>query len=258
MKSWKNCVVWITGGGTGIGKALAVQLCRREARVLITGRRREVLEAAASEIGAVPRAQIMAISGDASDPAHIENVLKTLRSRWGEVDVLINNAGANNYHSFDQTTPEEFIASFEGNCVSAIRCAKAVLPVMRQRGFGTIVNVSSILGRWASPDSPSYSVSKYALAGLTDSLRQELIGTGVKVIGVYPGFILTPMTMPFVSAGSRRWRFGRTPEAMATAIVRGIERGRREVLFPGYVPLVLHLHHFFPGLMERLRHVFRR
>ncbi len=258
MNFWKDRVVWVTGGGTGIGKALGAALYRQGARILITGRRADVLESAAKEIRDGAGGEVVAVAGDAARAADIEAALQTARSRWGEVDVLINNAGANSYHDFEHTPPEEFLQVFDGNCVSAIRCARAVLPAMRQKRSGTIVNVSSILGRWASPDSPSYSVSKYALAGFTDSLRQELAETGIRVIGVYPGFILTPMTTPFVSPGSRRWRYGATPEAMAAAILRGIERGRRDVLFPRYVAWVLHLHHFFPGVMEKLRHLFRR
>ena len=129
---------------------------------------------------------------------------------------------------------------------------------MRERQSGAIVNVSSVLGRWASPSSSAYSVTKFALAGFTDSLRQELVGTGIHVMGVYPGFIRTPMTLPFVSRESRRWRFGKSPESMAQAILTGLKWKKREVFYPWYVPLALHLHHGFPGTLEFLRTYFER
>src|SRR5258708_11448827 len=228
-------IVWITGGGTGIGRALAEALYREGHWVVISGRRKEVLTKTAQEITGLPSphpsprgrgsesegpGDLWSIPGDASDGTYVAEILRSVRERWGDIDLLINNAGENLYRSFQESAPEEFEQNFRVNCMSAIRCTQAVLPAMLARRAGTIVNVSSILGKWASPDSAAYSVSKYALTGFTDSLRQELTGTGVHVLGVYPGLILTPMTEPFLSPGSRRWRFGKSPESMAAAIFK--------------------------------------
>jgi short-subunit dehydrogenase len=252
-------IAWVTGGGTGIGRALAEALYREGHWVIISGRRADVLTRAAEEIrSGHTSGDIWAAAGDVSDPAYVAELQKSVRQKWGEIDLLINNAGANSNHPFRESTDQEFEDYFRINCLSAIRCTRVVLPAMLERKSGTIVNISSILGKWASPDSSSYSVSKYALAGFTDSLRQELAGTGVHVLGVYPGFIRTAMTEPFVEPGSPRSRLGKSPQAMAAAILKGIHRRQHAVMYPWYVPLVLQFHFWFPGLLEKLRWIFRR
>jgi short-subunit dehydrogenase len=262
----KPRVAWISGGGTGIGRALTNALYRTGWWVVISGRREAVLTQAAQEIVAahklgdqsVKPGDIWAVPGDLGSPPVVAQISRALHERWGDVDLLINNAGVNPYHAFMEATPEEFEQTFRSNCLSAILCTQAVLPGMLARKSGAIVNISSILGRWASPTSTAYSVSKYALAGLTDSLRQEITGSGVHVMGVYPGFIRTPMTLPYVGPDSPRQRFGKSPEAMAAAILKGLKQGRREVLYPWYVPLVLRLHQWFPRTLESLRKIFGR
>jgi uncharacterized protein len=252
-------VAWITGGGTGIGRALAEAFYRDAYRVVISGRRQEVLAQAAQEINAAKGpGEVWAIAGDVGEVSYASELYRTVQARWGVIDILINNAGVNTYHSFQEASSEEYEQNFRDNCLSAIRCTKAVLPAMRARQSGAIVNISSILGRWASPTASAYSVTKYALSGFTDALRQELAGTGVHVMGVYPGFIRTPMTLPFVSPNSRRRHFGKSPESMAAAIVAALKRKKRTLFYPWYVPLALHLHDLFPGALESLRKYFDR
>jgi short-subunit dehydrogenase len=247
-------IVWVTGGGTGIGKALAGILSREGHRVAISGRRADVLQEAAKSIGG----EVLPLPGDMGHQADVNRIAGEIRSRWGEVDWLINNAGMNTNHSFQQASPEEYTESFRINCLSAILCARAVLPAMLARRSGSIVNVSSVLGRWASPDSSAYSTSKYALAGFTEALRQELAAMGVHVMGVYPGYIRTAMTQPFVKPGSPRDWAGKSPESMAWQILKGIRRKSREVQYPWYVPPARHLYIWFPGVMEALRRRFGR
>jgi short-subunit dehydrogenase len=244
-------VAWVTGGGTGIGKAVAQELQRDGWKVAITGRRPQVLEETAQALG-----DALAVPADVSQPSEVERAAATIRSRWGDIHLLVNNAGANPMHTFLQAAPDEYLLNFKSNCLSAIYCTKAVIPAMLASRSGHIVNVSSILGRWASPRSSAYSVSKYALAGLTDSLRQELAGTGIHVMGVYPGFIRTAMTEPFIKAGSPRAKMGKSPEAMAQAIVQGIRRNKREVLFPWYVPFLVRFYPWVAGPLERVRSFF--
>ena len=242
-----------------MGRALSEALYREGHWVVISGRRQDALTQAVEQIKTGHTSgDLWALPGDVTEAAFVEDLPRKVRARWGEIDWLINNAGANTNHSFQQSSPEEFEQAFRTNCLSAILCARAVLPAMRARGSGSIVNVSSILGRWASPDSSSYSVSKYALAGFTDALRQEVAGTGVHVMGVYPGFIRTAMTLPFVAPGSPRARMGKSPESMAAAILKGLHRQKREVLYPWYVPIALSLHAWFPATLEKLRRLFKR
>lgn len=252
-------IAWITGGGTGIGRGLAEALCRRGYRVAISGRRADVLQEAARQIEtADTNAEILALPGDITDPVALGSIYAALRDRWGNPDLLVNNAGANSNHSFEDAPPEEFQRYWEVNCLAAIRCTKAVLPEMRKKAGGAIVNIVSIYGKWASAGSASYSVGKYALAGFTDLLRQELVGTGLHVMGVYPGFIKTAMTEPFVKPGSLKRYFGKSPEAMARAILRGLERRAPELFYPWYVPWFLRFHRWMPLWTDRLARRSRR
>ena len=241
-------IAWVTGGGTGIGRALAKQLVREGAKVVISGRRQEVLAAAAHDIGTP---HILAIAGDASKAADVTALVEKAQRRWGAIDLLINNAGSNANNAMKRTTAEEYQEAFEKNCVSAILATQAVLPEMIKAGRGSIVNISSIYGKWASANSASYSVSKYALTGYTDVLRQALIRTNVHVMGVFPGFIRTDMTAPFVEPGTLRAKMGKSPDQMAAAILRAVRRRKAELYFPWYVPWAIRLHRWFPNVANR-------
>jgi short-subunit dehydrogenase len=254
-------IAWITGGGTGIGKALAEAMYREGYWVVISGRRKDVLVNAAQDIQSRAVSgqpgDIWALPGDVSDPAYVAEVQRAVRERWGDIDILVNNAGENPHHTFQEASVEEFEQNFRVNCLAAIRCVKAVLPAMQTRGRGEIVNVSSIIGRWASASSSAYTASKFALAGFTDALRQELLDTGVHVMGVYPGLIQTPMTEPFTQSSFRRWA-AKPPEAMAAAILRGIRRKQRDVCYPWYVSWMLRIQRTCPDLMDKLRKSYGR
>jgi short-subunit dehydrogenase len=245
--------LWITGGGTGIGRALAQRCFENGDRVVISGRRSELLTQALKEItGQEKSDRFWTFAGDAASEEHADHVVSTLASHGLFVDVLINNAGQNSNHTFDEATAEEFEEAFRANCLGAIRCVQAVLPAMRQRRAGAIVTVSSVLGQWASRGSASYSISKYATTGLIDLLRQELIGSGIQVLGVFPGFIKTAMTLPFVKPGSPKASFGKTPAQMADAILRALRQGKTELYYPFYVPWLIRLHRWLPITADRI------
>ena len=245
-------IAWITGGGTGIGRALAEQLYREGSRIVISGRREQVLQEAARKIAASKSTgEVRAIAGDAADASHASQVVSEIKSCWGDIDLLVNNAGSNANHPISETPVEEYREAFENNCLSAIRATSAVLPAMRTAHHGAIINISSIYGRWASSTSASYSISKYALTGYTDALRQGLVGSGVHVMSVFPGYIRTAMTGPFVQQGSLRSSLGKTPEALAAEILRALRRKKRELYYPWYVPWVLRLHCWMPAVADR-------
>lgn len=244
--------VWVTGGGSGIGRALAAHYYREGRFVVISGRRHDALLDAVRAIAGSDASRLLAIPGDVADPATATTVLSTLALRGQSVEILINNAGLNSSHGFSQTTEAEWIEAFRVNCLGAVHCAQAVLPGMRQRRSGVIVNISSVLGQFASSGSASYSVSKYALTGFTDVLRQDLQGSGIHVLGVYPGFIQTDMTMPFVKPGSLKSHFGHTPEQIARAIARAASQRKAELFYPWYVPWLIRMHRWMPNIADRL------
>ncbi len=245
-------VCWVTGGGSGIGRALAQNFYERGYHVVISGRRKALLDNTCQEIAAKPGGKIMALSGDVASASDSHQIHQTLIRQWGPVDILVNNAGRNNNQPFAQTILDDYRQSLEINCLGAIACIQMVLPKMLVRHSGAIVNIASVYGKWASANSISYSVGKYALAGVTDALQQDLAKSGVHVLGVYPGFIRTAMTLPFVVPGSMRDRMGKSPEAMAGAILSALDRRQRELYFPWYVSWVLLAHRWMPSLMDRL------
>jgi len=246
-------VAWVTGGGTGIGKALSLALGRSGYAVAISGRRADVLNAALPELLAVvPYQRALAVPCDVSDRSQVVAAGRRIKEAFGDVTLLINNAGWNPNHSFTDTPAEEFEKSFAINCMGAVYATQTVLPGMLAVGEGAIVNVGSVLGHWASAGSAAYSVAKYAVTGLTDIRRQDLVGKPVHVMGVYPGYVETAMTQPFVEQGSWKARIGRSPEKMAAAVVRALERRKPELYYPFYVPWVLRLHRWMPLLSARL------
>lgn len=248
-------VSWVTGGGTGIGRALAQALYRRGARVAISGRRPEALETAAREIKSAEKdagGEVVAFPCDVSDPTDVQRVVAAIDGKWGPVTQLFNNAGSNSNRSVNEAPLDDYETMWKINCLGAITCAQSVLPAMLRRGEGAIVNVSSVLGLFASSGSASYSVSKYALAGYSTALRQGIAGRGVHVLTVYPGFIKTAMTLPFVKPNSFKERWGATPTAMANAILSALDRRKAELFFPWYVPWAVRLHRAFPTLADRL------
>jgi len=250
-------VVWITGGGTGIGRALAEACLQRGDSVAISGRRAEVLQNTAREID--PSGQrVLVVAGDVGDPGFAAQAVSQIHARWEKVDCLINNAGHNDSRSMEAAQPDDYLAAFKINCLGAIHCAQAVLPGMRSRRQGKIITISSIYGRWASANSPTYSTAKYAVTGFSDSLRQAVMGSGVHVMTVFPGFICTDMTMPYVKPGSLKARFGARPASIAKAILRAADRGRRELYYPLYVSWALRLYRWFPGLLDKSAVLFRR
>lgn len=246
-------IAWVTGGGTGIGRALAEQLYQEGASVVITGRRAEVLAETAKAIASGPgTGKIHFIAGDAADAGHVRQVVSEIQARWGAITLLINNAGSNYNHALQATPTEEYQKAFGNNCLSAILATQAVLPAMRAANSGAIVQISSVYGRWGTATSASYSVSKFALTGFSEALQQDLAGSGIHVLSVFPGYIRTAMTTPFVQQGSLRARLGKTPAQMARAILRAVESRQRELYFPWYVFWVLRLHRWVPKLADKI------
>jgi NAD(P)-dependent dehydrogenase (short-subunit alcohol dehydrogenase family) len=252
-------VAWITGGGSGIGRALAQALYQQGARVAISGRRVNVLEETVRDVRqSGGTGEIAAFPCDVANPRAIDQTAAAIERSWNAITLLINNAGVNSYRSVLEAPLEDYEKLFAINCLGPIAAVQRVLPAMQRQGAGTIVNVSSVLGRWGSSSSAAYSVSKYAVAGYTDILRQQLDGSGVHVMGVYPGYIRTSMTQPFVTPGSWKSRAGTSPETMARAILRGIRRGSGEVCYPFYVSWMVRFHRWFPSWSDRIARALRQ
>ncbi len=240
-------VVLITGASGGIGAACAAAFRARGALVSVNARSAEKLAEVAGPEG-------LATPGDITDPEVRRAVVERTLERFGGIDVLVNNAGRGHYHPSWQTTVEEAERLFALNFFAPFDLARLVVPHMRARGGGTIVNISSIGGRVPLPWLTLYSASKYALGALTEGLRMELRGTGIHTITVCPGYVETNFHRnatgrPPVRLSSLKM-FGTTAERVAEGVVRGVERGARTVMVPRFNWVLVAGRHILPGPMD--------
>jgi NAD(P)-dependent dehydrogenase (short-subunit alcohol dehydrogenase family) len=185
-------IALVTGTSSGIGLATAVSLARREHKVIATMRNLE----RATDLRKIAEAENLPISFeelDVNSEASVNNSMIRLLSEHGHIDVLVNNAGLGGGGSIEELPLEFFREVMETNYFGALRCIKALIPSMRERRSGCIINVTSIAGRMAIAPAGSYAASKWALEALSESLAQEMKGFNVRVAIVEPGVIATPI-----------------------------------------------------------------
>jgi len=183
-------VVIVTGASSGIGEATARRLARGGARVVMTARRRERIEALARELDPDGR-MVLALAGDVTNDADRRRWVEETLVKFGRIDALVNNAGYGTRGPVEMVPVEKIRANYETNVFSLIALTQLVLPHMRERGDGCIVNIGSVAGRIARPLSSIYDSTKHALEAITDGLRGELKPFGVRVSLIRPGYIVT-------------------------------------------------------------------
>jgi len=179
--------VLITGASSGIGAAIAMTLAKAGCQVWGTTRRLDKVAALPAELRAKVRFLAMDVTDDDSVRAGVERFL----AEAGGIDILINNAGFGVFGPLEEFPLEQTKAIFETNYFGALRLIQAVVPVMREQRKGLIINITSLAARFVIPFQVHYSATKFALAALTEGLRQELRPFGVKVVAVEPGDIKT-------------------------------------------------------------------
>lgn len=182
----------ITGGGSGVGQAVALELAERGWKVAILGRRRETLEETAERcIGG----EVMPIVCDVSKEADVEAMAEAVRNAFGDPSVLVNSAGTNTKaRSMAEVSPADFRELIDVNLTGAFLCSRAFLPAMRKARRGTIVNIGSDAGIYANTVSgPAYIASKFGLRGLTQSMYAEERQHGIRCCAIQPGPIDTPL-----------------------------------------------------------------
>ncbi|HEY6215929.1 MAG TPA: SDR family oxidoreductase [Pyrinomonadaceae bacterium] len=177
----------VTGGTRGIGYAIAKALVSAGANVAITGRLESDVENATSELGKIGPGTI---SGYACDVRNYDAV-QSLFGAFGGVDILINNAGIGIFSSVESMSPEDFRAVLETNVFGVFYCCHEAIPVMKQRGGGYIINISSLAGANPHPQMAAYNASKFGLNGFSEALMQEVRHDGIKVTYIMPGSVNT-------------------------------------------------------------------
>ncbi|TVQ00204.1 MAG: SDR family oxidoreductase [Planctomycetaceae bacterium] len=188
-----NRAVVITGGGTGIGAGIARELAMAGARVVIGGRREEPLRQFAESVASAH--PILHAKLDVADDESIDEFFGWTVSQIGEVDILVNSAGVNiQNRTIDVMEPADWDRVLRINATGAYRCMRAVLPAMRRRGDGLVINVSSIAGKRAIQlGGVAYCASKFAMTALGTAVSNEVRREGVRITNVYPGEVDTPL-----------------------------------------------------------------
>jgi short-subunit dehydrogenase len=209
----------VTGATGGLGQAIARELGAHGANLILSGRRADVLEPLASELGC------RAVPADLADPPDVERLI----SACGQLDVLVANAGLPGSGLLESFSLDEIDRTIEVNLRAPVVMARAVVGPMTARGEGHLVFISSLSGKAASPGSSIYNATKFGLRGFALGLRAELHGTGVGVSVINPGFIRDAGM--FAESGTRlpRGVGTKTPQDVARAVVSAIENNRGEV-----------------------------
>ena len=193
MTNFTDKTAIVTGAGSGIGKAIALELASRGCDVAVCGRRLEPVQATAAEITALGR-RAYAASADVSNGESVTAFVADVLKAFGHIDILVNNAGLTRDNLLIRMSEEEWDAVLDTNLKGAFLFAKAVArPMMKQRS-GAIVNISSVVGLIGNPGQCNYAASKAGLIALTQSLAKELASRNIRVNAVAPGFIVSQMT----------------------------------------------------------------
>jgi short-subunit dehydrogenase len=246
--------ILVTGASSGIGLCLAEQAAVAGARVLLTARSADRLEELAASLTS-RGATALAVPGDLTSDDHRQQLLDTAQSRWGGLDVLINNAGIASWGHFADSTEAILRQVMEVNFFAPAELIRRAVPLLERGRQPAVVNVASMCGRRAMPAWPEYSASKYALVGLTEALRAEMARFDIDVLLILPGLTRGGMSRHLLrSEGRMKIDFdgGMPAEAVAAEILDALRRNRGETVLGWDARWMLRFNRFFPRLLDRL------
>lgn len=246
-------VIVVTGASMGIGEAIAEAFVERGGRVVLLSRDAGRAEAARARIGNSERT--IALSCDVRNREEIDRVIALTLRHFGRIDVWINNAG----HGLDDAVATLDMAAaretFETNFFGTLAAMLAVIPVMKQQGGGTVINISSVAGHIPVPFRAIYSATKFAMNALGKAARMELKGSAIHIMTVCPGYVRTGFGANALKGRGRKeirpaTQRGITPDRVARATINGYIRQKREVVVPWYMHLAVKIYQLLPGAVE--------
>ncbi len=255
--------VLITGGSRGLGLVLARKILQEGARVAICARDASELERARVDLEKYGK-EVLAIPCDVTDEFEVKQMIRIVRDRFGEIDVLINNAGIIQVGPMEEMTLDDYEEAIKTHFWGPLYTTTAVLPQMRQRREGRIVNISSIGGKVSVPHLLPYSASKFALVGLSEGMRAELAKDGITVTTVCPGLMRTGSQYNAFFKGKHREEYAwfsisdslpilsMSAESAASQIISACKRGDAEVVLSITAQIGDKFHALFPGLTSEI------
>ena len=192
MTELNGKVAAITGASSGIGEATALSLAKAGCVVSLGARRKDRIDDLAKRI-TDDGGKAAAIEVDVADEAQARSFVEQTREQFGGLDILVNNAGVMLLGPFEQSRAEDWRTMVEVNLLGLLYCTHAAVPAMREQGGGTIVNVSSVAGRFARAGSGVYNLTKFGVGAFSEALRQEVVDAKIRVVVVEPGFVDTEL-----------------------------------------------------------------
>jgi len=229
---FRGRVVLVTGASSGIGRATAQAFARAGASVALTSRNLEQLEAIAAHLRPA-ESKIAAYRMDVTDRDEVVATMQKAANDFGQIDILVNNAGIGHCLRFEEIAWEDMRRIVDTNLLGVMHCIRAVIPLMRAKGGGQIVNISSTVGHKGVPMMSIYCATKFAVRGLTESLRMELRKDHIELIGISPGTTDTDFFNRAVTNGKGWWLkspWKTSPDTVAQQILRACFRHKREVV----------------------------
>ncbi len=259
MATFEGQVAFITGASSGIGQALARELARCGADIALAARRTDRLRALAAEIAGTGR-RALPLACDVTRDGDLERAVADTRQALGRIDVAVANAGFGVVGRLDALTLADYRRQFETNVFGVLRTIYAALDEL-ERTRGRLVLIGSVAGYVAVPGGSAYSMSKFAVRALAETIEPELAGRGISVTLVSPGFVESEIHQVDNEGRHHPETAHRVPwlvmpvDRAARRIVRAVARRRREIVLPGHARASIALRRFLPGL---LRAIIRR
>jgi 3-oxoacyl-[acyl-carrier protein] reductase len=215
----------VTGGTRGIGRAIAAHLLRAGAAVSICGRTRESVDRATTELKQSTGGDVFGHSADVSDSDSVSRFFDTVDSRFGGLDILVNNAGAGIFRGIQDLTPEDWRNTIDLNLSGVFYCCHYALPLMRKRGEGYIIQISSLAGINAFAGGAAYNASKFGLNGFSEAIMQDLRYENIRVSYVMPGSVATSFSP---ADGPADWKIA--PQDVAEVVLNLLRMPNRTLV----------------------------
>lgn len=186
----KDQVAIVTGASRGIGKEIAKKLANEGAKLTLVGSSQDIVESA-KDLNSQGYANVIAVQADVANEEDMNRVVQSTLDQYGQIDILVNNAGIGFFKLTEEVSLDEWKKVFEVNVQGVFLGAKVVIPHMKERKSGTIITISSDVGRYTIPNGAAYTSTKYAVQGFSGSLAQEVRDFGIRVGTVNPGMVDT-------------------------------------------------------------------